>query len=191
MRIRSCYQAMSRSGITEDMIKRFRFDTFSVIQDYQAKIKQTALRYVQSDLTGWLLISGQSGTGKTHICTACARYLLGKGYTVKYVLWHDVARRLAALRYKIDEYEAYMKEISDAEVLYIDDLFKSNKETGAAFEVINQRYMSRKPTIISSELFIGDIMAMDEATGSRLNEMSKDHCCQIRNEPNRNYRNKE
>ena len=190
MRIRNCYQAMSKSGITEDMIKRFTFESFKVMEDYQALMIGTAKRFAVSDLSGWLYIGGQSGSGKTHLCTATAKYLLGKGHDVKYVLWHDFARKTQALKFKLEEYDAYIRSVADAEVLYIDDLFKADKSTDAAFELINQRYISRKPTIISSELFVSDITKMDEALGSRITEMSRDYCALIGKEAGRNYRNK-
>lgn len=191
MKARACYQAMNRSGITEDMLRRFTFKSFSQQQEWQTKMLAISARYAKSDLTGWLLLSGQSGTGKTHLCTAVSRYLLETGHEVRYVLWHDVARRLQALKYKLDDYEAYIKDICGAEVLYIDDMFKADKSTGPAFEIINNRYLSRKPTIISSELYLSDMKLMDEAMGSRIAEMSKDFCVQIRNEADRNFRNRE
>ena len=191
MKIRACYEAMSRSGITSEMLNRFTFDKYSEMKEYQTQMKHAALRYTESDLTGWLYFGGQSGAGKTHLCTATAKKLLARGHEVKYVLWHDFARKIKALRYKIEEYDAYIREIAKAEILYIDDLFKADKSTDAAFELINLRYMSRKPTIISSELFVSDIIRMDEALGSRINEMCRDFCVLVSQEPDRNFRDRE
>lgn len=192
MRIRACYSAMARSGITEAMINRFTFENFSTMKDYQARMLNIAKRYAESDLSFWLYMGGQSGSGKTHLCTAVAKHLLEKGREVRYVLWHDFARKAQAMKYRLDEYDAYIREVADADVLYIDDLFKADKSSGTAFELINQRYMSRRPTIISSELFISEITSkMDEALGSRLTEMSKGFCALINQDPDRNYRTKE
>lgn len=188
MPIRQCYMAMSQSGITEDMIGRFSFKNFSEMADYQVKMKAVSQRYATSDLSRWLIVSGQSGCGKTHVCTATAKYLLSKGHKVKYVLWHDMARKCKSLKYKNEEYEAYMRDICDAEVLYIDDLFKIDKSLDVAFEIINSRYMSRKPLIISTECYINDINNFDEAIGSRIEEMTKDFCVQIKGEAGRNFR---
>ena len=191
MKIRACYQAMDRSGIDQAMIERFSFDNFSEMQEYQTRMKHPAMRYAASDLTRWFYIGGQSGAGKTHLCTAIAKYLLGHGHEVKYVLWHDFARKTKALKYRIEEYDAYIKEVAHAEILYIDDLFKADKSTDAAFELLNMRYMARKPTIISSEMFVSDISKMDEALGSRINEMSKGFCVLVNHDSSRNYRDKD
>lgn len=189
MKIRACYEAMAKSGITSDMVKRFRFDQYKEsVHEWQTKMKHTAMRYAQSDLSEWLLLAGQSGTGKTHLCTAVCSYLLGKGHEVKYVLWHDVARKLNSLKFKNDEFDAYIKTIHDAEILYIDDLFKTDKSAGVAFEILNQRYMSRKPTIISTEATIDIMMQIDEAVASRVSEMTKNYNCQLKRDTGRNYR---
>ena len=191
MKIRACYQAMEHSGMTEDMIERFTFDSFSSMKEYQTRMKQPAMRYADSDLTKWFYIGGQSGAGKTHLCTAIAKSLLMSGHQVKYVLWHDFARKIKSLKYRIEEYDAYIRDIAKSEVLYIDDLFKADKSTDAAFELINLRYIARRPTIISSEMFVSDISKMDEALGSRINEMSKGFCVLINHDESRNFRNNE
>lgn len=192
--IRSCYQAMYQSGITEDAIDRMSFDSFHDAEnEWQTRMKATAKRYAGSNLTHWLLMSGMSGTGKTHLCTAVAKDLLLKGHNVKYVMWHDAVRKLSGNKYNVDSYERYMKDIINAEILYIDDMFKSGKseaEKGIAFEIVNTRYINRKPTIISTELSLQAIEDIDKAIAGRIEEMSKGFCAQIKEAPDRNQRKK-
>lgn len=190
MTIRSCYQAMVENGFTDKTISEMTFDNFHDYSgEWQTRMKSIAHKYVESDLTSWLVMSGMTGTGKTHLCTAVAKELMQKGHDVKYVLWHDVVRRISAYKFKPEEYERYMKDVINAEVLYIDDLFKSDKaEKGIAFEVINARYIGRKPTIISTELNIQAIEEIDRAIAGRIGEMSRGFCAQIKEAPDRNQR---
>lgn len=185
---RECYRAMERSGISPDMLKRYTFANYEDSELWQKDMKATAQKYAQSDLTEWLLFCGQSGTGKTHLCTAVAKYLLGHGHEVKYMLWSDIARKLMALKFKEVEYNDFFLTIANAEVLYIDDLFKTHKDPMLAFEVLNARYLKKLPTIISTESNLDAIHKIDEATASRISEMARNYCYQIKQDPKRNYR---
>lgn len=95
-----------------------------------------------------------------------------------------------------DIYSKKMSEYKNVDVLYIDDLFKSQKgkvptaaDINIAFELLNSRYVQNgKYTIISTELFLNDIIAFDEAVGGRLKEMAGKFVLQIARENGRNYR---
>ena len=86
-----------------------------------------------------------------------------------------------------------------AEVLYIDDLFKTEQgknpttaDINVAFEILNYRY--RNPqliTLISSEKTIQELVRIDEAVGSRIFEMSRDFCVNIGKDIKKNYRLKD
>ena len=93
------------------------------------------------------------------------------------MLWRSVAPRLKSLVNSREEYEQLMREYRDTEVLYIDDFFKgtvTDPDKNLAFELLNDRYNSRKTmTIISSEKTIEEILGIDEAIGSRMYERSK------------------
>lgn len=191
-KLRNCYRAMERSGINPDMLKRFTFANFEDNELWQKDMKFTAERYAKSDLSEWLLFSGQSGAGKTHLCTAVSKYLLSKGHEVRYMPWSDIARRLTALRFKEAEYDEAFREITSAEVLYIDDFFKNYRDPAIAFDVINARYAAResRPTIISTEMNLDAIHKIDEGIAGRIRERSQNFCYQIKQDPKRNYRYK-
>lgn len=190
MKIRKCYQTMERSGINPDMLRRFTFANYEDLELWQKDMKHKAQQYAKSDLSEWLLFSGQSGCGKTHLCTAVAKYLLSQGHEVKYMLWSDIARRLTALKFREAEYDEFFRTIVDAEVLYIDDFFKTYKDPAIAFDVINARYSAResRPTIISTEMNLDAIRKIDEGVAGRIRERSENFCYQIKQDPNRNYR---
>ena len=125
----------------------------------------------------WFIISGNSGTGKTHLCTAICGELIKAGKEVRYMLWRDEAPRLKALVNDRFEYDRLISEIKRADVLYIDDFWKgavTQADINLSFEILNARYNSKqKVTLISSERTIEQILSVDEAIGSRIYERSK------------------
>ena len=201
-KIRRAVMRLIKSGL-KNIIKEYTFDNFKASEKWQTALKEAAVRYAQNP-EGWLFIGGQSGSGKTHLCTAAAGYLLNSGKEVKYMLWRDDVTRLkGCISNDSDEYHNLISSYKTAEVLYIDDLFKNGKgndgrvqaPTGAdiqiAFEILNYRYNNRQlATIISSERSLYDLIAIDEAVASRISEMSfdKGFCFNIKADIRRNFR---
>ena len=144
------------------------------------KIKQEALRYLSDHNGRRFFIGGQAGAGKTHICTALVGQLIQKGYGAKYMLWKDESAKLKRVMHESAQYERLLQELKSVPVLYIDDFFKTsvnsegNKtpptqgDINLAFEILNYRYNQDRITIISSEMTIKEIIACDEAVGSRI-----------------------
>ena len=146
---------------------------------------------------GRIFITGNSG--KTHLCTAICREFLLSGKKVIYMLWRDEVVRLKAIVNDADEYRELIDKYKTADVLYIDDMFKTGKapdgsnlkitggDVNVAFEIINYRYNNPSLlTIISSELSEDDLLEIDEATGGRIYERSK--AFTIGKSRDRNYR---
>ncbi len=186
------------SGISKDFLKiGFReFDTKG-IHETVIKAKEAAILYYQNfneirnarknsitflskNING---IKTGVGAGKTHLSIALANNIMKKhNVGVLYMPYRDVITRLK--QNMIDE-EYYQREINkykNASVLLIDDLFKgkvNDTDINIMFEIINHRYLNKKPIICSSEFGIDELIAFDQATGSRIIEMSKDYLVEI------------
>lgn len=198
MSVRRTINRMKRSGL-KNIIKDYTFDKFDAVDDWQKVIKDAALNYAKEP-EGWFFIGGQSGAGKTHICTAiCREFLLG-GKSVKYMLWRDDVVKLKNAVTDHEEYSRLMEQYKKIDVLYIDDLFKTGKtqdgqkqiptpaDVNAAFEILNYRYNDPALlTIISSECTINDILDIDEAVGGRIFERAK-RPFSINGDKRKNYR---
>lgn len=195
--IRRSIMRMKRSGL-QDVIKLYTFDRFKDSEPWQKSLKEAAMEYAK-DPQGWFFLGGQSGCGKTHLCTAICRELLLKGKGVRYMLWRDEIVKIKAAVNDSEEYFDLINQFKKVEVLYIDDLFKTGnsrdgitqKPTGGdvnvAFEIINYRYNNPDLiTIISSELTEDELLNIDEATGGRIYEKSK--AISIAKNRERNYR---
>ena len=195
--IRNSIMRMKRSGL-KDIIKDYTFDKYETNEPWQKTLKSAAMEYAKNP-DGWFFLGGQSGCGKTHLCTATCREFLLAGKRVQYMLWRD---DVVAIKANVNEGEVYNKLIDrfkTADVLYIDDLFKTGKvdngyqkptaaDVNVAFEIINYRYNNPAlVTIISSELTEDEILDIDEATGGRIYERAK-KAFSIGKDRKKNYR---
>lgn len=198
-----------RNSGLQDAIDRLTFDSFKDDEPYQKIMKSTARRYVEAVKDGssdWLFISGQSGCGKTHVCTAACGELLHSGTAVKYLMWAEDTPKIKATVNDEEEYTRLTEPLLNVRVLYIDDLFKSPNPEGRhrapnptdadarlAYTIINGRVARNLPTIISCEYTIDpDLIGVDAATFWRVYEKAKDgkFLMNVKNEPGRNYRRK-
>lgn len=195
--IRNSIMRMKRSGL-KDIIKDYTFEKFEEIEPWQKTLKTAAVEYSQNP-EGWLFLGGQSGCGKTHLCTAVCREFLLKGKSVQYMLWRDDVTKLKSAVTDSEEYGKLIDKYKNAEVLYIDDLFKTGKvdsgyqkptaaDINVAFEILNYRYNNQYLiTIISSELSEDELLDIDEATGGRIYERAK-KAFSIAHDRKKNYR---
>ncbi len=190
-------QRIKNSGLTDTLL-RYTFNTYVTKEDWQRYIKMKALEYINSS-QNWFFIGGQVGCGKTHICTAIINHFLTNGVSSIYVVWREIVRKLKANIMDDEEYNRLINPLKTISVLYIDDFFKveqGTKPTSAdiniAFELLNYRYNNSKLlTIISSEKTIEEIINLDEAVGSRIEEKVKGFSLNIDKDRSKNYRLKD
>ncbi len=174
LKIRASLRAVERSGL-KNVLDRLTFDKFKTDEPWQAKLKSAAERFVNEADGAWFYVGGNPGSGKTHICTAICAELLNKSREVRYFVWPSDIRRLKTL-VNDGEYDTVFDDFANAEVLYIDDLFKARSDSdltaadiSRTFELINRRdQQPEKITIFSSERNIESVIRIDEATGSRI-----------------------
>lgn len=194
---RRSVQRMERSGL-EKSIRDMTFDKFRAEEPWQRQLLEGAREYAREG-SGWLLICGQSGSGKTHLCTAVCRERLLRGEAVRYMAWREEAARLKAFSQEPQAREAALQELKQSQVLYIDDLFKTGRgpdgaalptaaDINLAFEILNHRYVSGLPTILSTEKLVRELTAIDEATASRILERCGRHVYAIARNQRRNHR---
>lgn len=195
MNIRRCVQKMEDSGL-RDVIKSYTFEAYKTTENWQKTVKNGAVDYANR-MEGWLLFCGQSGSGKTHLCTAVCRHLLLAGKEVRYMPWRQDVRELKAME-SSRQVEA-ISRLQTVPILFIDDLFKTGRsvdgscnptaaDVNLAFDIINYRYTKRLTTIISTERSPVELVDIDEATGGRIVEMAHGHTYCIDKKPGRNYR---
>lgn len=111
-----------------------------------------------------LLFYGMPGRGKTTIACCIANRLLDMGVAVKAMSVNDMLQRVR------DSYDKFgqdgetelKREIKGADMLILDDLgaeYKTEWSAALVYEVIDARYRSGKPSIITTNLTISDLKA--------------------------------
>lgn len=202
-KIRRVINRMKRSGL-QKTISECTFEKYEAATDWHKHIKEKAQQFIKDTGGSWFFIGGQSGCGKTHICTAICRHFLYEDKEVRYMVWREDVTNLKANVTEAEQYTKMIDEYKKAEVLYIDDLFKTGKADGdkpqkptaadinIAFELLNYRYNNPDLiTIISSECMIMDILEIDEATGGRIAEKAGAYSLNIKPDRAKNYRLKD
>jgi DNA replication protein DnaC len=111
--------------------------------------------------TGWLLLEGGYGCGKTHLAAAIANYSVNHGIPTLFITVPDL---LDSLRFAYADpettFEQRFEEIRNANLLIMDD-FGTQNATGWAqeklFQIINYRYTNKLPTVITTNLMLDQI----------------------------------
>lgn len=199
MKVRGTIRKMQRSGLG-DVIRDKTFDKYKAPEEWQQVIKGKAREYAGNP-RGWFFIGGQSGAGKSHLCTAICREFLLAGREVVYMVWSGDIEQLQGLsKSNPDQRMRMMDRLKNADVLYIDDMFKPTEKNGVkqapsawdikvTFEIINARYNSPNlPTIISSEWTQDGLVGIDQATGGRIKEMAGEYAISIKPDIGKNHR---
>ena len=189
MKIRSTLDRIKQSGL-EKQLKVCTFRNFQTESEWQQHIKNAAVEFVKSDAIGFF-IGGQSGCGKTHICTAIIGNFIKQGLSARYFVWREDSTILKGMINE-HEYTDRINEFKKTDVLYIDDLFKQNEIKDAdiklAFELIDYRLRQQLKTIISTELDEDALIECDEALASRILQISRGFRMVIPRDRNKNYR---
>ena len=194
---RSLYMA-ENSGLGE-LLKTYTFERFQTNLEFQKDLYNKAQKYLKENGNKWFTVLGKTGAGKSHICTSICGKLLNQGYEVRFMSWIEESRRLKS-HINDKEYDEIIEPFKNAEVLYIDDFFKSDNNTPPsnadiklANEILNYRYNKARmehrccKTIISSERTLQQLINYDEAIAGRIVELS-DGYLKVLKENTINYR---
>ncbi len=114
----------------------------------------TALEYAE-DPYGWLVLIGKVGCGKTHLAAAIANRLLARGSLVLFSTVSDLLDHLRAtfVPTSTEVYDQLFQKMREAALLVLDDLGAQQSSPWAnekLFQLLNYRYNSRIPTIITT-----------------------------------------
>jgi len=196
--IRKMIRNAKESGFGD--LLEHKLKNFTVKKDWQKNLLSLAESYLASDLKCWFAVIGQSGAGKTMICSGICNQLLKRYKKVKYMSWVEFTETMKHLSFD-DDKDEYFNGYANAEILYIDDLYKTSvsfddfgkrkvnmTDVKYAFQLINQRYNKRLVTIISSELLLDELADVDEAIAGRIKERCEEYFFTIGRDSGRNFR---
>lgn len=182
---------LAQSGIKKRFLSRtfanFQTDTAERARAYRLA-KDYADNFAARAANGeGLYIEGTFGTGKTHLAAAIAIHLMEQGHEVVFKTADDLLQDIKAT---FGENEREGKKVLDrvkrCELLVIDDIGKEQAtdwSTAQFNSIINDRYESMKPMIITTNFNENDLITVESPKGvgshrimailSRLHEMCR------------------
>ncbi len=155
------------NGMSHERLRGMTFETFDVrgMQEYDAnEALRLALRLARGfaeEPEGWLVLTGLPGTGKTHLAAAIANALMARGAGVWLVTVPDLLDHLRNT-YAPDaraRYDRVFDAVRTAPILILDDLGSQSSTPWAQeklFQLFNDRYNAKLPTVITSNLLLDD-----------------------------------
>jgi DNA replication protein DnaC len=196
IKTRKSLYLLKESGIQQTVNEK-TLDNFNASEAWQRTMHDQAKAYIEEKTNKWFFVGGQSGCGKTHICTAICMELIKKGNSLIYMKWADATRELKNAMNDF-YYDEIIDRYKDIDVLYIDDFFKvqagtvpTSSDIRIAFEILNTRLLKNKKTIISSEFGLDEMLDFDEATVSRIFEQATPYTLNIDKDRKKNHRIKD
>lgn len=172
MKSRRALRYVKSLGLLDD-VKKYNFDTFKAYDDPTKRMKAAAVEYAKHP--GWLYLGGQSGSGKTHLAYAVFGSLVKQRRAPFWMRWIQDSQELKQIIGET-EYDMQIAKLQKADVLIIDDFFNlppTDADIRLARIIIDDRYANRRPTLITSELMIGEVEAYDDAIAGRIAEMGE------------------
>lgn len=164
-----------------DVLREENFDTFDISlfstkiiekeglspranMETNHRIAVTFVQNFNSDFQN-LLLYGETGLGKTFLSHCIAKDLLDAGHTVLYLTVPRLCKVIEASRFNRDTLSApdeMLEAVDEADLLVLDDLgaeISTVITSAALFDIINQRLLTRRPTVISTNLSLNALEA--------------------------------
>lgn len=173
LKAREWAQKLGRAAIPEKFAGR-TLETYAPESEGQVRALARAQWYAENFdealLNGTcLLFCGTKGTGKTHLAIGIAHKVMERGRSALFI---SVARAIRSIKETYDkgssktEAQAY-RDLIEPDLLILDEAgigFGTDFEKNALLEIINGRYETSRPTIVTSNLAAP---ALEEALGER------------------------
>lgn len=168
-----CIKSLFGKMMTEKLNKNAHltlssFDTFKLNyylgDDYftMQKIFNYAREYADnfSLSSDNILMTGDTGLGKTHLSLAIANVVLQKGFGVLYDSVINILWNIEREHFSYERSSDFLNAVLDADLLILDDLGTEHETkfyNSMIYNIINTRIVQNKPTIISTNMNFMDI----------------------------------
>jgi DNA replication protein DnaC len=113
---------------------------------------------------GWFVLLGSFGTGKTHLAAAIGNRRLELGQAAIFVVVPDLLDHLRATFSPSSEtrFDEFFESVRRAPLLILDDLGTQTTTPWATeklFQILNDRYMTKLPTVITTNVPLDELGA--------------------------------
>ena len=119
-----------------------------------------------------MLLTGASGSGKTHLAAAIANHCIGMGIRTFFTIIPDLLDHLRATFSPHSEitYDELFEQLRNVPLLILDDLGSQHSSPWAAeklFQILNHRYNAQLPTVVTTNVSLD---RLDEDLQTRLTD---------------------
>jgi DNA replication protein DnaC len=120
-----------------------------------------AIAFAESP-SGWLIIVGPNGSGKTHLACSIANYRISKSDTVFYIDAADLLDHLRATYHPESgtSYDELFEQVKGTPLLILDNLNISSVTPWSKeklCQILNFRYNGQMPTVITSSISVDEL----------------------------------
>ncbi|MCM1133488.1 MAG: ATP-binding protein [Ruminococcus flavefaciens] len=147
-------------------LKYYKGDDYYIMQRILNYTREYAENFkIDSDN---IIMTGETGLGKTHLSLSIANVVLQKGFSVIYDSVINILWNIEREHFSYEHSSDVLNTVLDADLLILDDL-GTEQETkfynSMIYNIINTRLVKQKPTIISTNL---DRKAMSARYGGKV-----------------------
>lgn len=185
MRQREAFERVNRLRTQGIQDKHYREWTFANDDGSNPQMMDKARKYCERWMDMYrdnigLLLWGDVGNGKTYFAACIANYLIDHGVPV---LMTNFIRLANALSGYDEDKNAYIKSLDNYKLMIIDDLGaerQSDYMLEQVYNVIDSRYKSRQPLIITTNLQLSEIKNPADIKYSRIYSRILEMCVPIK-----------
>ncbi len=129
---------------------------------------------------GWLVLSGPSSCGKTHLAAAIANYRLQGGHQAFFMIVPDLLDHLRTTFSPSSDiaYDELFERVRNAPLLVLDDLGSQSSTPWAGeklFQILNHRFNAELPTVVTTI----DPEELDERLAAKLRDPAIARQCDL------------
>ena len=151
------FEAKIQRAMIPNRFKEKSIENFSASDDFQISIKAKISKFIETlpnrlKSGSSLIFVGNVGTGKTHLAVSVAREAIKLGYTALFSSVSEIIRE-TRLSWTTSRQREVFEHFTSCDLLIIDEVgvqSGTDNERNILFDIINQRYMDVKSTIIIS-----------------------------------------
>lgn len=158
-------------GSGRETFENFRLDLYPAEYSESVRTSPRALmqrnfnhcrKYAQNFTmqSGNMLFSGATGLGKTFLSACIARTVADRGYSVSYAPVAELLAAFEADKFRPQPDVSRTADYFSSDLLILDDIgteMTTQFAVSALYQLLNSRLLENRPTIVSTNLSLGDI----------------------------------